>query len=364
MKIVLISPFYPLRGGIAQFADELSEELEKDHEVLRVSYKRQYPTFLFPGKTQYVEPIDESKKKATPILDSVGLLSWFRLRSFLKKEKADVIISAYWMPFMIPGLWLSTMGLQTKKYALVHNYQSHEGKRLEQVITNFYLKKMDGIIALSDLVKTQISARLSVPVKSIAHPTYCQFGKPLESSKSRELLGIPKDKKVILFFGLIRAYKGLDVLLKAFNLLPEDYFLLIAGEAYGKTDEWNKDLAQLKNQNYLWHNRFIADEEVGSYFSAADVCVLPYKSATQSGVTAVAHHFGLPVIATDVGGLRESIQSGENGDLVEANNPAQMAQSIQLYFDENKREKYSKVLQDEGGLSWSDFVKQLMDFLR
>lgn len=365
MKIVLISPFYPLRGGIAQFADLLADELENQgHELVRVNYKRQYPNFLFPGKTQFVEKIENEKSKALPLLDSIGPLSWWRLRKFLKKQNPEVLISAYWMPFMIPGLWLSTFRLKMKKVALVHNYQSHEGKEVERKLTNFYLSKQDQIVALSELVASQIKQKLSTKVGSIPHPIYAQFGEKITRKEAREILGIPPEKKVVLFFGLIRDYKGLDVLLSAFQDLNQEYFLLVAGEAYGKTEEWERAFAALGKERALWHNRFIADEEVRNYFSAANLCVLPYKSATQSGVTAVAHNFHLPVIATDVGGLKEFIHSNKNGDLVPANNSQILSDKIEEYFSKNKEEKYREVLQNEAGLSWQEFTLRFVRFLQ
>ncbi|MBU2018220.1 MAG: glycosyltransferase [Bacteroidetes bacterium] len=366
LKIAILSPFYPLRGGIAQFADNLANELEKNHEVLRVNFKRQYPRFLFPGKSQEVSKIDQNLEKSEPLIDSIGWFSFGRTAKVLNTFEPDLVITAYWMPLMLVAYSRIIKKLKSKdirKVILIHNFISHQKKPFEKSLILKFIKKNDKIIALSETVANQIQKEAPKPaIKVLHHPVYNQFGDLLPRTTSEETLLLPKNKKVVLFFGLVREYKGLLDLITAFEQLADDYFLLIAGECYGSTEVYNQALSKLSKGKYRWDNQFVPDEQVRLYFSVADVCVLPYRSATQSGVTAVSHHFNLPVIATNVGGVHESVQHKKNGILVEPERPDQLQKAIEDYFDKNMKPGFVASLTADPPPNWKDFSSAIVKF--
>jgi glycosyltransferase involved in cell wall biosynthesis len=363
MKIAILSPFYPLRGGIAQFADALANELEKNHVVLRVSLKRQYPNALFPGKTQFVESPRKEDCKALAILDSIGPKTFGKTAKVINDFEPDLFIDVYWMTFMVPSFSTVLRKIKSRKIGIVHNFISHESKWYDKNLASYFLKKHDGLIALSAAVSAQIKTGLpNQSVMHIPHPIYSHFGEKTEKSLARQKLGIKEDEKLLLFFGLIRDYKGLDVLLEAFQDLDDTFTLIVAGECYGDISKYQKIVDQGSNKKVKFLNRFIADEEVPVLFSAANVCVLPYRSATQSGVTAVSHHFHLPVIASNVGGLHETIHQNENGYLVEANNVKSLRLCIQNYFEEKKESEFRQNLEMNISVGWESFINQLIEF--
>ncbi|MFT7345181.1 MAG: glycosyltransferase involved in cell wall biosynthesis [Lentimonas sp.] len=367
MKIAILSPFYPLRGGIAQFADSLADELENEHEIQRFSFSKQYPSILFPGKTQFVEPIKENKSKSLALLDSTNPISYKKASDAIKEFAPDILITAYWMSFISPSISSVSRALKNEctTIGLVHNLIPHEPKFFDKPFARRFIKQQKGIISLSQKVESQIK-ELNPKVKTTfcAHPNYMQFGEVLPQEEARKQLGIKEDAKVLLFFGLIRDYKGLHVLLNAFDGIGDEYRLIIAGECYGDFSEYEKRIKSMTNSNAVRvDNRFIGDDEVATYFSSANLCVLPYLTATQSGVTAIANQFELPSLVTRVGALAETIEHNKNGLLCEPNDVVDLRKQIVNYFSKNKEQDLRKnlsIFNREN--SWANFSKKLIDF--
>lgn len=366
MKISLFSAFYPFRGGIAQFNERLVEELDRSHQVNVYTFKKQYPNWLFPGTSQYVTNKDSKwSNRAKRIVSSFNPFTYLRGRSIIRNEDPELFIANYWMTIFAPFLAVFFNGLKgkSKRILLVHNLQPHEPRFFDDWLNKMILKKVEGVVVLSEEVKEQVEkCDPKVKVKLLYHPWYDHFPAKTERLSTRSQLGIPETSKVLLFFGLIRDYKGLDTLLEAFELLDTSYNLIIAGEFYGKREVYEKWLndPQLKHRIHLV-DRFIPDDQVHLYFSAADLCVLPYRSATQSGVTATAFHFGIPALVTDVGGLKDAV--GSKGIAVKANDHLALAEGIASVFQEDVLEHFQRAIASERTLfSWEYFTKELVQF--
>ncbi len=367
MKIALFSVFYPYRGGIAQFSAMLYRALEQEHELKAFTFSRQYPGLLFPGSSQYVLEGDNADEiPAERILDSVNPLSFQSAAKKINKSNPDLFISQYWMTFFGP----STGGLQkrlapgTKRISILHNVLPHEKRFFDNYANRSFLKHNEGFVVLSDAVlKDLLSIQPDAKYLRIDHPVYNHFGAKLEKNEALEKLSLSKEKKYILFFGFIRSYKGLDLLLEALANLPEEYELIVAGEIYGSFDSYQAiiDQSNIENRVHLY-NKYIPDDEVTNYFSAADLCVLPYKSATQSGITAIAHHFDLPIVATNVGGLKETIQNGETGFVVESNVEEIRGAILKSFSDDNLQTFSKNIAVRKSENSWENFAKKVIEF--
>ena len=371
MKISIFSTFYPFRGGIAQFSALLFRSLEKKHTVSAFTFKRQYPNFLFPGETQYVTENDQADRiPSEQILDSINPLTCISSAKKINTYQPDIYISNYWMTFFGPSLGVLSLFLNknTKQIAIIHNMIPHEKRFFDKPFNRFYLKRIDGFVVMSDIVlKDLLSLKPKAKFIQLNHPTYNHFGDSVDQQTAIQNLKIADKKYTLLFFGFIRDYKGLDILIDAMSMLDDRYQLIVAGEVYGSFDTYQEQInASSARERIHLFNKYISDEEVPVYFSAADVCILPYKSATQSGITAIANHFNLPVIATDVGGLKESIEDQQNGLIVKEGSVEALKNSIEHYFSNNLKEKFSKNLKErnlaENGNSWDNFTEKLMNF--
>ncbi len=367
-NIVLLSVAYPYRGGIAQFTDYLGRKLSKRNNVTTVTFSRQYPDFLFPGKSQLVNP-EDPKPQMVPHrwLDTVNPFSYAATARKIKKLQPDVLITRFWMPFFGPSMgWIAKRMKGTLRLAILDNVIPHEKRKMDQVLTRFFLRQHDGFVCLSKKVESELlSLDPQARVICLNHPIYDQFGEKITRESALQTLGLNPSKKYILFFGFIRAYKGLDVLLEAMSGVDETVELIVAGEVYGSFDAYQKiiDERQLSARVHLF-NRYISDDEVAAYFCASEALVLPYKSATQSGLSAIALHFGCPTIATNVGGLAEVVKDRVNGLVVEPNRPAELTKAINLFFADGLRETFEKALSEEKSeYSWDSFVTRLEAFI-
>jgi len=369
MKIAYLSTFYPLRGGIAQFNALLYRELEKDHEVKAYTFKRQYPNFLFPGETQYVTDDDDADAiPSEEILDTINPLTYLKTARKIKKFDPDIVITKYWMTFFGPSLG-SVLKRQkkAKRISILDNVIPHEKRFFDGPANRFFLKHNDGFVVMSDSVlKDLLSLKPDAKYLRLDHPVYNQFGARMQRSEALQQLNLPKDKKYLLFFGFIRDYKGLDLLLDALKKLDDSYHVIVAGEVYGSFEKYNEQLAKLgvKDRVHLF-TKYISDDEVKIYFSASDVCMLPYKSATQSGITAIAHHFEMPIIATDVGGLKESIDHGKNGLIVDEAESGAIAKAAEAYFEKyNPEEMRNAIRSANDENTWEQFGKRIVAFAK
>jgi len=368
MKIAYLSTFYPFRGGIAQFNASLYNELQQQHEVKAFTFKRQYPGFLFPGETQYVTEKDKVEKiDSVEALDTINPLSYFSTAKTINTFAPDLLVMKYWMSFFGPSLGTvaKKMKSNTRVITILDNVIPHEKRIIDKPFTKYFLKHNNGFIAMSDSVKEDlISIAGDVPVITLEHPLYDHFGLKIQQQEARKKLNLSPDKKTLLFFGFIRKYKGLDLLIEAFEQLDDSYQLVIAGECYGSFDEYQMliDKSRLKKNIHVF-NTYIGDDEVPLFFSAADVCILPYKSATQSGITSIAFHFDLPLIATDTGGLKEIITHEKNGIIVNEVSSKAICEAIKLYFENSNKAKFAEnisVMKKE--MSWSNFGRDIVDF--
>lgn len=370
MRIAFLSVFYPYRGGISQFSGELQLALEKEVGTLPVNYKRQYPGFLFPGKTQYVSEKDDSLKIEAPrVLDSINPLSWRRTARTIAEGKPDVVLISYWMSFFAPAVGTVARILRRKGIkcvAVVHNAIPHEPKPWDKPFAKWFFRKCAGFVSMCDAVSSDI-LRLSpnAVIMQRPHPLYDHFGAKLERGEALKRLGLDDggQRRTLLFFGLIRDYKGLDLLIDAFKQLDDGYRLVIAGEPYGSFDKYEQQIASSGcAERIKVFSRFIDDSEVSLFFSAADLCVLPYRSATQSGITAVSMHFELPIVATRVGGLAESIERPGIGVMAEEISPDAIAKAVRSFFEIGAEGFEARIREVKKDMTWEGFAKELVEF--
>jgi len=367
MRIAILSTFYPLRGGISQFNAALLAELGKCHDVKAFSFSRQYPGLLFPGKTQYVTPEDEATPvEAEAILDTANPFTWSKTARRIKAWKPDLLLMRYWMPWFAPSLGYVARHVGCKSVAVLDNVVPHEPHFFDKPLTRYFLNSCSGFICMADSVeKDLLDIKPDAPHILRPHPLYSHFGKKLPKKEASRLVGTDPEKKTLLFFGLIREYKGLDILLEAFRELPEDYQILVAGEPYGSFEKYQKIIDSLPGKDRVHvFTEYVRDSEVKKYFSAADLAVLPYRSATQSGISSVALNFDLPMVVTDVGGLAFTIGSRGTGIVASSPSPEAIRKEILRYFaDPSVRESCLEAIgKEKKRLGWDVFAASLLDF--
>lgn len=345
-RIAVVGPVHPYRGGIAHFTEMTVEALsDSGHDVCPVSFSRQYPELLFPGKTQF-EPDDEAPVsiRGTPqILDPINPLSWLRTVRHLWQLRPDAVVFQYWMPFFAPAYGTVTRLLnwaEIPSLAVVHNALPHERHFGDAQLSRFFLRSCSGHVVLSDTVAddTRKLAHPDAPITQIEHPVYERFGTSVPKADARATLGLPQEASVLLFFGFVREYKGLHVLLEALPAIVEQVptaHLVIAGEPYDDPDRY-REIIDRHELGYRvhWHDSYVPSEEVPNYFCAADLVVQPYLSATQSGVAQIAFHFEVPMVVTDVGGLAEVIPHEQAGFVVPPRNPTMLSEAVVRFFEE------------------------------
>ena len=370
MKIALLSCFYPYRGGISQFNACLYEELSKDHVVKAFNFSRQYPEFLFPGKTQYVTEDDEAVPvESESLLDTANPFSYIKTYKAIRKWNPDILIVRYWMSYFAPSLGYITrrMKKHCKVISILDNVIPHEPHFFDAPLTKYFLKGSTGSVKLCEAVsKDLLALKPDADFTVIQHPLYSHFGKKKDRNETEAKLGLAPDKKNILFFGLIREYKGLDILLEAFRKLDDSYQLIIAGEPYGSFEKYQSIIDSLPGKDRIFMNlKYIKDSEVTDYFSAADLAVLPYRSATQSGISSVSYHFEVPMIVTDVGGLKETIGDRGTGIVAPVGTPEAIAKEIENYFSDPKIAENCiiNIRKEKERLSWKTFAHKLIDFV-
>jgi len=369
MKIAIISTAFPYRGGIAQYTGILYERLrDRGHEVIVITFRRQYPKILFPGKTQ-LESNQASDPRITSerILDSIGPWTWFTAFKRLKEFCPDLILFKFWMPFFAPCFgsicWLAKKYLDSKIVYICDNVIPHEKRPGDIALTKFAFKKADGFIVQSHVVeKDLLSLYPRAEYRYVPHPVYDIFGETLSREAARTLLNVD-DAKVILFFGYVRKYKGLDLLVQAMPeiLTSVKIKLMIVGEFYADEAGFRKMIEDRGvADQVLIHSGFVPDEQVNKYFSAADVVVLPYKSATQSGIVQLSYHFNKPCIVTDVGGLAEVVVDGKTGYVVRPNDPGAIARAVVQFYAEDREFRFSEnVKAEKQKYSWDRMLDAL-----
>ena len=370
MKIVILGPAYPYRGGIALFDDRLSAELQAmGNEVEEWTFTLQYPGFLFPGKTQFSEDPAPEGITTIRIMNSVNPLNWVKVGRELKKAKPDIVVVAFWLPFMAPCQGsiarIARRNGHTKIVGLVHNMIPHEHRPGDKLLAGFFAGSVDGFVAMSDSVLGDIAQfDQSKPRVFCRHPLYDNFGVPATREESLNFLGLDPQYRYMLFFGLIRDYKGLDLLLKAYadsRLREENVRLLVAGEFYSGSDKYFEMEKELGLEGLvIWKSEFVPNSEVRYCFGAADLVVQPYRSATQSGVAQIAYHFEKPMLVTNVGGLAEIVPDGISGYVTEPDE-SQIADRLVDFFHSDRRDQFTEGLRKEKKkYSWNNMARSII----
>ncbi len=357
MNIIIVGTAHPYRGGLAAFNERLALQFQKEgHHVEMYTFTLQYPGFLFPGKTQFTNDPAPAGLTISRKINSCNPFNWIKVGNQIRKMKPDMVVFAYWMSFMAPCF--GTIAKQIRKnhktrcIGLIHNMIPHEPNVLDKYLPPYFVKQMDGFTTLSHAVIKDIDQfdKHNKPKSWAPHPIYDHYGELIDKIEARKQLGLSADGKYVLFFGFIRDYKGLDLLIDAFGdlrLQDMGVRLLVAGEFYGDPQPYLNRIRSLDISDIvILHNDYIPDNKVNLYFRACDIVAQPYKTATQSGVTQVAFHFECPMLVTNVGGLPEIVPDGKIGYVV--NPDAQdIADALVRYYKENKEEEFTAGVREE-----------------
>jgi len=371
MRIVILGSAYPLRGGgIASFNERLASHFQElGHEVDIYSFSLQYPNFLFPGKSQYSdEPAPVGLHIKTKV-NSINPFNWLRVGKELKNANYDLLIVRFWMPFFGPCLGTIQRQVRKNKHTkivcIADNIIPHEQRIGDKLLIRYFLKSVDACLTMSKSVLNDLKILSpQMPALYTPHPLYDNYGTHQSKKEARRLLNINEQDRVVLFFGFIRQYKGLDILLEALadsRIRELGVKLLLAGEFYGDPAPYMDLIKRYKLEEFIFmHTDFIPNQEVGRYFSAADCVVLPYRGATQSGITQVAYHFDLPMIVSNVGGLPELVQNGYVGYVVEPN-ALQIADGIVSFYHHDKEEQFrTNIIDEKKKYSWDTFGSEIL----
>ena len=371
MHIVLLGTAYPFRGGLATFNERLARQLQAEgHQVEVITFTLQYPSFLFPGKTQYSTEDAPTDLLISQQVNSCNPLNWIKVGHRIRKMQPDLLITCYWMAFFAPCYSIieriAKRNGKTRTIALVHNMIPHEPSILDKLFAPFYVRSTDGFVALSESVVQDINRldRNNKPKTSYPHPIYDHYGEKMSKEEACQALNLNPENQYMLFFGLVRAYKGLDLLLDAFGKVKDqlpNLQLIVAGEFYEDEDKYRAQIEsnQLTNRVII-KNDFIADADLRKYFGAANLIVQPYKTATQSGVTQVAFHFEKPMLVTNVGGLGEIVHDHKMGYAVEPNADA-IAEALLDYYTHSRQAVYTEYLiKQKDNYSWSKLAESFV----
>ena len=373
--IVILGPAHPFRGGIALFDERLAREFQQEgYDTIIYNFTLQYPSFLFPGKTQRSDGPAPADIRIVAKVNSINPLNWLTVGRELRKLAPDLIVVRFWLPLMGPCLGtiirIAKGNRHTKVVAVTDNIIPHEKRPGDVPFTRYFLRHCDAFVTMSRTVLQQL--RSFEPVKPAVlemHPLYDSFGSKVSRQEAREFLHIGADEKVLLFFGFIRRYKGLDLLLEAMNLLQQHpeasgIRLLVAGEYYEDEKKYTDLIARLGIGNSLiLKTDFIPDAQVKYYLCAADAVVQPYRNATQSGVTPLAYHFEKPMIVTDVGALADYVQHGKTG-LVAKPDAASLAAAIIRYFELGESYFLAAIQEAKKTYSWKNFVQRILQLFQ
>ena len=362
-KVIIIGPAFPLRGGIANFNNLLAKAYQDlGNEVVVYSFSLQYPSFLFPGTSQY-ENGDAPNINIKTCINSINPINWFKAAKNISSEKADYVVVRYWLPFMAPCLGVISRLIRgkTKVIAITDNVIPHEKRIGDHLLTSFFVNSCDGFICLSKSVLSDLNKfTSSIHKKFFPHPIYNTFGNKLSKNKARQNLQLTKNGKYLLFFGFVREYKGLDLLLNALadkRIKKMGIKLIVAGEFYENKSKYFNLIKSLDiKDSVILKSSFISADEVKNYFCAADLITQTYKTATQSGITQIAYHFDRPMLVTDVGGLSEIVPHLKVG-YVTKKDSLDIANCIYDFYNNDREDKFSENVQKEKiRFSWDKFI--------
>lgn len=377
-KIIILGSAYPLRGGgLATFNERLARAFQQQGDDVTIyTFSLQYPSFLFPGKTQYSTEPPPTDLNIKVCINSMYPLNWIQVGNELKNLKPDIIVVRYWLPFMGPSLGTILRRVKknnfTKIICIADNIIPHEKRAGDKQFTQYFIKPVDAFITMSEKVMNDLRNFTNKPAKKIVHPLYDNFGEKVDKAKAKEYLNINPTENIILFFGFIRKYKGLDLLLEAMGILksqiPNLKFqipkLLIAGEFYEDRKIYDDLINQLNIADELiLRTDFITDSEVKYYISTADFIIQPYRNATQSGVTPLAYHFEKPMLVTNVGGLPDLVPDGKVGLVCEPD-PQSIAEHIIKLYQLGEDYFLPHIREEKEKYSWDVLVNAIKNLAK
>jgi len=368
-SVIMLSPAHPLRGGIASSSERLAQELQAaGYSVTIYSFSFQYPDFLFPGKTQYTADPPPPGLDIVTCVNAVQPYNWWSVGRELADRRPDLLVVRYWLPVMAPALGticrLASRNGHTRVIALADNIIPHERRSGDRLLTRYFIGSVDGFIVMSRSVGEEVRQFTATkPVTYVPHPVYDNYGPKADREEALDRLGLPADRRYLLFFGFVRRYKGLDLLLRALAdeaLRGQALYLLVAGEFYEDEETYRTLVEELGiADRVIFHADYIPAEAVRDYFAAADLVVQPYRTATQSGISQLAYHFERPMIVTRVGGLPEIVEHGSAGYVVDVD-PAAVAAAIADFFEYDRLEELSEgVRTGKKRFSWKRLVEGL-----
>jgi glycosyltransferase involved in cell wall biosynthesis len=365
-KVVLVGTAHPFRGGLASYNERLIKEFKDLGDDASIeTFTLQYPNFLFPGKTQYSDSPKPEGIEINETVSSVNPFNWIKIGRKIKKQKPDYLIFKFWLPFMGPCFGtiarIAKKNKHTKVISIIDNIIPHEKRIGDKVLSNYFVKPIDGFVAMSQSVLDDLNTFDSNKPKLYnPHPLFDNFGELISREAALKELNLSPENRYILFFGFVRDYKGLDLLLDAYadsRFIEMNVKLIVAGEYYNNEEQYTEQIKRLKLENeVILRNDFIPNEEVKNYFRVADIIAQPYKNATQSGVTQIGYHFEKPMLVTNVGGLAELIPHNKVGYVVEPNSQA-IADALVSFFKDNKKEEFERnVKLEKEKFSWKKMV--------
>jgi D-inositol-3-phosphate glycosyltransferase len=372
MKIIILGTAHPYRGGLSSYNERLARQLlSEGHDTELMTFTMQYPGFLFPGKSQFTDAPPPEGLKITRILNSMNPLNWLKTGRLIRKKNPDILLIKYWIPAMAPCFGsvariAKSQNSKTKVICIFDNVIPHEKSMLDRILTRYFAGSIQGAIVMSKSVGEDLkSFRVNIPVKFNPHPLYDNYGPLLSRDIALGKMNLDPQFSHLLFFGFIRAYKGLDLLLEAFadnRLRNRKIKLIVAGEFYESAEPYHEIIEKNNlSGEIIMLDRFIREDEVATLFCSADLIVQPYRSATQSGVTQIAYHFEKPMVVTDVGGLSEIVPDGKCGYVVKPE-PLLIANAINDYFSNNRQMEYTKnVREEKTRFTWDKLTAAIMD---
>ncbi len=370
LKIAIIGPAWPYRGGLATFNEYLAEKLISDgHQVDLHTFSHQYPSFLFPGTTQFTDKPRPEGLHIERSLHAYNPIRWPSTQKKLVQRGYDLAIIRYWIPAMSPVLSAMASALAqsgTKVLALVDNVYPHEARPLDRWLTDRFLRYPHVFLAMSQVVSDQLRSQVGTrPVYYSPHPIYDNYGPPVAPQEAKKELVLPEKEPLLLFFGFIRPYKGLDLLLEAVSderFKDKKFKVVVAGEWYEDSRSYYEMIKKLNiGERLIMKDHFIPESQVATYFSAADVVIQPYRNATQSGISALAYAYRKPLISTKVGGLAEIVEEGKTGFLCDPD-PKSIADGIQRYFENTNEDLMAEAIERQAeSMSWAHFTRRIVE---
>jgi len=374
VKVILVGPAHPLRGGIANFNEALFAQYTRQGDDCEViSYSLQYPGLLFPGKTQFATGNGPGGLRSRALVNSINPFTWIKVGRLIRDEAPDLVVVHFWMPFFAPAMGtickIARGNKKTKIVALCHNVRAHESRPGDTLLTKYFLSKCDGFIAMSRSTLDDLSLYTTRQNKLfVPHPIYDTFGSPESKREAREKLGLDPGGRYMLFFGMIRKYKGLDILLEAMAqpaARDTGAKLLVAGEFYDKPEYYTEIIDRLGLAGrVIIRDEFIPTSDVKHYFCACDLVTQTYHTATQSGVSQIAYHFESPMLVTNVGGLAEIVPHGKVGYVTDVD-ATSIAAAIKDFFDNNRGGEFARNMKVEKlRFSWKSMTDGIASLVR